>query len=134
MRTNKPVFEPMNPAGWDKHFIVAVDYDGTLTSKRDGSVNVVAMQYVKNIRNLGCVVILWTSRYGELLDTAIDECSKRGLSFDYINENPLRQSSVKISADLYIDDKSEFGKIPWIEWIDYIQKQIASKDYILLER
>ena len=134
MRTNKPVFEPMNPAGWDKHFIVAIDYDGTLTSKSDGSVDVVAIQYVKNIRELGCVVVLWTSRYGELLDDAVSKCSQRGLQFDYVNENPLRQSSGKISADVYIDDKAEFRKIPWIEWIEFIQKQLSLKEYELLER
>lgn len=134
MRTNKPVFEPMNPKGWDKHFIVAIDYDGTLTSKRDGSIDKVAIQYVKNIRDLGCVIILWTSRYDELLDKAIAECSKRGLEFDYVNSNPLRHSSDKVSADIYIDDKSEIGPIPWIKWIDFIQKQLSLKEYILMER
>lgn len=134
MRINKPVFEPMNPMGWDKHLVVAVDYDGTLTSKRDGSVDNIAMQYVKNIKDMGCVVILWTSRYGGLLTQALTECDRRGLQFDYINENPLRESSSKISADVYIDDKSEFGSIPWIDWIEYIQNKLDTKDYVKVER
>lgn len=134
MKQNRPVFEPMNPNGWDKHFIVAIDFDGTLTSKRDGSIDNIAIQYVKNIRDMGCVIILWTSRYDNLLERAIQECLERGLQFDYINENPLRYSSDKISADVYIDDKSEFGEIPWIRWISYIQDRLNTKDYIKMER
>lgn len=131
----KPVYEPNNPAGWDEHLVVAVDYDGTLTSRKDGAVDVVAMSYVKSMRDLGCVVILWTSRYGSSLYEAIEECSKRGLAFDGINENPYRISSSKISADIYIDDKAVIGgEIDWKGWMKHIGQQVSSGRFVLLER
>lgn len=131
----KPIYEPINPAGWDTHLTIAVDYDGTLTSRQDGAVNDTAMAYVKSMRDLGCTVILWTSRYGELLYDALEQCSKRGLCFDGINENPYRKSSAKISADVYIDDKANVGGvIDWEGWIHAIRSMADSGAYILVNR
>lgn len=125
----------MNPAGWDTHLVIAVDYDGTLTSRKDGSVDYTAISYVKQMRDMGCVVILWTSRYSKLLYEAIEECSKRGLSFDGINENPYRTSSQKISADIYIDDKANIhGNIDWECWLKYVRYKVDSGSFTLLER
>lgn len=131
----KPLYEPPNPSGWDEHLVIAVDYDGTLTKRTDGSVDDVAISYVKDLYDLGCVIILWTSRYGQDLQKAIQECSKRGLQFDGINENPYRVSSQKVSADAYIDDKaSPTHDIDWNAWIQHIRTKAYSNQYTLLER
>lgn len=131
----KPIYEPNNPAGWDGHLVIAVDYDGTLTSRKDGAVDVVAMSYVKSMRDLGCIIILWTSRYGRLLYEAVEECSKRGLVFDGINENPYRVSSSKISADIYIDDKSTLdGVIDWKGWMRFVEGRVATGAYEMVDR
>lgn len=117
-----PRYEPMNPAGWDCHLVIAIDYDGTMTDT-DGNISLKMIEFVKYLKKIGCIVILWTSRYGCLLREAIYTCANYGLFFDYINENPFRRSSSKISADIYLDDKAFFT----IERIDAIKTEIEHK-------
>lgn len=102
--------------------IVAVDFDCTLTLADDsypacGPANRIAMEIMKEFRDNGGKVILWTCRYGEALENAVELCRKHGLEFDAVNDNLPEQSakwrelhpdakmSRKIYADVYIDDK-----------------------------
>lgn len=95
--------------------IYAVDFDGTLCRGThypavSGSPNYYLIEFLKEKRHQGNIVILWTCREGEALDQAVKWCKKYGLEFDYINENtePNRKrygnNCRKIFAHYYIDD------------------------------
>ena len=128
-----PRYEPMNPAGWDTHYVIAVDYDGTMTDY-NGNLRDDMVEFVRYYKTLGCVVILWTSRYGNLLNEAIHLCAEKELYFDYINECPFRRSSNKISADIYIDDKSSDRAISPKTYSDIIDKALADGHYKMVDR
>lgn len=96
--------------------IYAVDFDGTLCRGSRfptiGNPNYYLIEFLKEKRNQGDIVILWTCREGRLLDDAVEWCRKYGLEFDYINENTkenlekFKNNSRKIFANYYIDDKN----------------------------
>jgi trehalose-6-phosphatase len=99
--------------------IIAVDFDGTLCTDsypQIGIPNLPLIDLLRRMREQGKQVILWTCRCGELLEQAVDWCKRFGLEFDAVNENVPETmarygtESRKISADVYIDDKSCF---PW---------------------
>lgn len=96
-------------------FIVAVDFDGTLCENaypEIGEPKQDIIQVIKNYREKGCKVILWTCRNREHLIHAVDWCIEQGLEFDAINKNiPEVQEMFggdtrKVFADVYIDDKN----------------------------
>ena len=116
--------------------IVAVDFDGTLTHTpfgEDPRIDVMAASILIKFQKNGGHVILWTCRYGAELLKALAACKKKGLCFDAVNEDDPKQvedwmnspfnkdrskeSSPKVFADLYIDDKSPeallYGGIDW---------------------
>lgn len=121
---------------WDYNYVIAIDYDGTLCSDRENKVlNNDILRFAKDAKNIGCVIILWTSRCDHELQEAIDVCASRGLYFDYINEYPKRTKSPKICADMYIDNKSMInGKIPIKKFWKQLKRDIATGDFVLLER
>lgn len=95
--------------------IIAVDFDGTLCERKYpdiGAPITPVIEYVKERKAAGNIIILWTCRVGEYLANAVEWCKRQGLTFDYINENaPERVGQYggdtrKISADEYIDDKA----------------------------
>lgn len=99
--------------------IIAVDFDGTLCEAcfpNIGRPNFKLIRRLKNARNLGDKLILWTCRTDEDLSKALSWCSNLGLSFDAVNENLPEilalygGDSRKIFADIYIDDRA---MAPW---------------------
>lgn len=100
--------------------IIAVDFDGTLCSEcfpKIGTPNLPLIYLLKQLQAQGKRLILWTCRCGERLTEAVEWCQLFGLEFDAVNENvpeileKYGTDSRKISADVYIDDKSCF---PWM--------------------
>lgn len=100
--------------------IVAIDFDGTLTIKdnrvwKDSTDNYIndhmeentsVTDWVRKNRD-NMYLILWTSRSGKSLRSAIEFCSSIGIYFDAVNDNIVSfNCSNKIMADIYIDDKS----------------------------
>ena len=94
--------------------IIAVDFDGTLCENKwpeIGEPNTKLIEYLRERKEAGNKVILWTCRNGELLFDAIVWCLGQGLSFDAINENlpevieKMGGDSRKIFAHEYIDDR-----------------------------
>jgi len=96
--------------------IIAVDFDGTIT-RSDTFPNIgeprwEVINFIKNRKALGDIIILYTCREGPELVEAVRTAQSWGIEFDYVNEScPERAkqfgySSRKIGADLYIDDKS----------------------------
>ena len=104
------------PQQRDRDFtIIAADFDGTLCKAMwpdIGEPNIELMEYLKEQREQGAKLILWTCRAGEPLVEAVQFCREHGLYFDAVNQNlpEMRKrhnnDSRKIYADIYIDDKS----------------------------
>ena len=121
---------------WDYNYVIAIDYDGTLCKDRTkNEMNEDILRFSKDAKNLGCVIILWTSRCGHELQEAIDVCASRGLYFDYINEYPKRTKSPKVCADMYIDNKSMLnGRIPIKRFWKQLKRELASGEYRMMPR
>ena len=101
----------------DGHYIIAVDFDGTLMTGNkwpdvNGQMNKHLVTYLIREQMNGNKIILDTCRSGEPLDKAVEICEANGLKFDAINANlpelieAYGNDSRKISADIYIDDRS----------------------------
>lgn len=104
-------------------FVLAVDYDDTLFSggiKVKGKAKEDIINHVKEFKNNGAEIVLWTCREGSGLEEAVSRCKEVGLEFDAINENApsvvkyVKErkeegetlASRKILADFYLDDKA----------------------------
>lgn len=95
--------------------VYAVDFDGTLNLADKypslGEPNTELFDFLKQRKQFGDKIILYTCREGKLLEDAVRYCRIQGMEFDAINdnirENVLRWgNSRKIFADYYIDDKN----------------------------
>jgi hydroxymethylpyrimidine pyrophosphatase-like HAD family hydrolase len=104
-------------------FVLAVDYDDTLFSggiEAEGTAKEEIINKVKEFKENGAEIVLWTCREGSALEEAVSRCKDVGLEFDSINENsPSVYKYVKekektgeflagrkILADFYVDDKA----------------------------
>lgn len=101
-------------------FIVAIDYDNTITIDPDGTcdenapLRVQLIEILKWFRGSDSRVryILWTCRENQSLEDAVNRCNEVGLYFDAVNDNIpeaielFNGGSRKITFDLCIDDKN----------------------------
>lgn len=105
---------------------IAVDFDGTLVEHKYpaiGEKKLFAFETLRELQKRGDTLILWTYRYGRLLDEAVEFCRKNGVEFYAVNRNYPEeefdelQMSRKIDADVYIDDRNigVNGDIDWSE-------------------
>lgn len=108
---------------YDTNIAVAIDFDNTIF--KHGHITKTAIKYINRFKKYGCKIILWTSRYGIGLDYAIKMCNDAGITFDYINEYPLRESYPKINVDFYIDDKSY--PVHWRFYDRHIRRKIKRR-------
>lgn len=117
-------------------FIVAIDFDGTITDEKNskgfpstGEVRKEAIEGIKKLKENGCKLILWTSRYDWAYKEALDICSEYNIEFDAYNRNLDKiKSSQKIYADFYIDDKSSIEEIDWEKIVNHILKLKYEKE------
>lgn len=93
--------------------IIAVDFDGTLSmsSYPDiGAPNLPLINLLKEKKEKGVKLILWSCRVGERLERAVKYCEAMGLNFDAVNDNIKEMKERygtdcrKVYADVYIDD------------------------------
>ena len=122
-----------------KFKVIAVDYDGTLEPLDEngkdsypsvGKLNEYAINILKEYRKMGGKVILFTCRTDKSLELAVENCKKYGLEFDAVNKDVdsvatdwcrnhnTYSCSNKVTADLYIDDKSydRYGRnVDWYQ-------------------
>lgn len=117
---------------YDTNIVVAVDYDNTLTKGSSfhngtGCINKRAMWWMKKIQTLDVVAVLWTTRDGRDLNEALETLEEFDIKFNYVNEYPFRNSSRKVNADVYIDDKANDGKIRWIRTYCRISRLVRKK-------
>ena len=93
--------------------IIAVDFDGTLCANAwpdIGAPNDVLIEFLKQRREQGDKLILWTMRESWALLNAIYWCDEHGLQFDAVNDNidelkeQYHNNPRKVFANWYIDD------------------------------
>lgn len=110
---------------------IAVDFDGTIVDHKYpeiGKEKPFAIETLRQLSAEGHKLILWTSRDGKLLEDAVQYCLKRGVEFYAVNANKPTGSlfsdrsstSVKVVADVYIDDKNVGGLPEWDDIYEYI--------------
>lgn len=102
----------------------AVDFDGTLCENNWPEIGEPyhdMINWIKELRQMGHKVILWTCRDRMPLVEAVTWCAENGLFFDAINDNleehikQFGSNSRKICADYYIDDRSVYPSgLPFI--------------------
>lgn len=110
---------------------VAVDLDGTLTvdagftgpdeiaEVRDG-----ASAGMKQLRDWGFRIIIFTVRNN--IDRIKEWLEDNDIPYDHINENPDQpeDSSGKVISDLYIDDRSVDGRLPWDKLVKIVKRRL----------
>lgn len=113
--------------------IIAVDFDGTIVEHRYPEIGEeipFALKTLKSLNELGHKLILWTFRSGKELQEAVDFCRANGVDFFAVNNNTPDEiydpeSSRKIYADVYIDDRNILGIPDWLT----IYKMIKNNDF-----
>lgn len=103
--------------------IIAVDFDGTIVEDaypKVGNPKIFAIETLMELQKDGHRLILWTYRYGERLQEAVDFCEEKGIKFYAVNKNYPEEKfqgkvSRKINADLFIDDRNIGGMLGWGE-------------------
>lgn len=101
--------------------IIAVDFDGTIVEDAYpavGKPKLFAFDTLKKLQNEGHRLILWTYRSGKKLEEAVKFCESNGISFyavnaSYQDEEFDYETSRKIHADIFIDDRNVGGFIGW---------------------
>lgn len=101
--------------------IIAVDFDGTIVEDAYpavGKPKLFAFETLKKLQNEGHRLILWTYRSGKKLEEAVKFCESNGISFyavnaSYQDEEFDYETSRKIHADIFIDDRNVGGFIGW---------------------
>ena len=100
--------------------VFAVDFDGTLCENawpEIGEPSYDMINWIKQLRDDGHKIILWTCRCGMALVDAIVWCADQGLFFDAVNDNleehkvKFGGNSRKILADYYVDDKAIYPSV-----------------------
>ena len=101
--------------------VIAIDFDGTIVEHdypRIGKEMLFAFATLKELNKKGHKLILWTIRTGHLLDEAVEYCKKNGVEFYAVNKNfpeevLTENTSRKLNADIFIDDRNVGGFIGW---------------------
>ncbi len=100
--------------------IIAIDFDGTIVEDKYPDIGkplVFAFETIKKLQVDGHRLILWTYRTGTRLEEAVEFCRKNGVEFYAVNKSYPEEkfndaeTSRKIHADLFIDDRN-FGGFP----------------------
>lgn len=95
-----------------KKLIIAVDFDGTIVEHQYpeiGKIRQYSFDILKQLKEEGHKLILWTCREGVDLENAVIFCKNNGIEFDAVNENlkeTLFKTSNKIFYDVLIDDRN----------------------------
>ncbi|UNY49093.1 hypothetical protein sp82g_156 [Bacillus phage SP82G] len=124
--------------------IIAVDFDGTITTEpdmdpyRDLELREGCKEALEYLRDIGCDLLLWTCRTGEALSEALTflHTHEMGYLFQAINNHhpdvlgKYPDIARKIAADFYIDDKAIMGELDWGKVCDFIKKKYGSDLFV----
>lgn len=115
---------------FEKRLIIAVDFDGTIVDDaypRIGKPKMFAFETLKMLQRKNYQLILWTYRHGERLQEAVAFCAENGIEFYAVNKSypeekfDETESSRKLNADLFIDDRNVGGFPGWGEIYQMIE-------------
>ncbi len=104
--------------------IIAVDFDGTIVEHKYPAIGkeiIFAFETLKAMQSEGHLLILWTYRTGKELEEAVEYCRKKGIEFYAVNKSypeekfDIENTSRKINADVFIDDRNIGGFYGWGE-------------------
>jgi|LGVF01.1.fsa_nt_gb hydroxymethylpyrimidine pyrophosphatase-like HAD family hydrolase len=103
--------------------IIAIDFDGTIVEDeypKIGRPMVFAFETLHKLQEDGHRLILWTYRSGKKLEEAVDFCKENGIEFYAVNESYDQEildknTSRKINANIFVDDRNVGGFIGWGE-------------------
>ena len=124
---------------FEKQLTIAVDFDGTIVEDaypRIGKPKIFAFETLKMLESKNHRLILWTYRHGPRLQEAVDFCKEHGIEFYAVNKSypeeafDEAESSRKINADLFIDDRNIGGFLGWGEIYQLIE---GNKDALMNE-
>lgn len=102
--------------------IIAVDFDGTIVEHDYPKIGAEIPFAIATLKKLQSEhyhrLILWTIRTGKELDEAIEFCASKGLVFyahncNYPGEELTDDTSRKVNADFFIDDRNVGGMMDW---------------------
>ena len=119
----------------DRPFTICVDFDGTLAESQKefdpntcGDPRYSAIEWVKAFHRAGARIIVFTVR-GKL-EPVKAWLKEHDVPYDYINENPdqPKNSSGKVFADLYWDDKAWNAENPDEHGPTILAKVLAHND------
>lgn len=84
---------------------VIAKYEGFVDPDHVGEPNKKVVGTIRNLKKLGCIIILHSTRGNALLE---DYCKKHDIPFDYVNENPELEGANrgKPIATVYVDDRA----------------------------
>lgn len=91
--------------------VLAYDFDGYIVENEFpdiGSINDIVVEHMREEKNNGSIIIIWTCRDNEYKKEMRDFLIENNIPFDYINENINEldfETSDKIYADVYHDDR-----------------------------
>jgi uncharacterized HAD superfamily protein len=97
-----------------KRLTICVDFDGTIVQEEFpyfGELNLHIVDFMKQAKEQGHLIIVWTARSGKSLEECEKFLKKHNVQYDYINENPEDEWFIKgeqgrkLLADYYIDDR-----------------------------
>lgn len=119
--------------------LIAIDFDGTIVEHRYPAIGKEIPFAVETIKRLIADqhrVVLWTNRYGPLLDEAVEWCRERGIEFyavnrDYPEEIIDNERNRKIKVDMFIDDRNVGGLPDWGVIYEIITRHITYQEYLV---
>ena len=131
----------MNPK---YQFILAVDFDGTITDANEfpyiGKLKEGAAEELTKLHDVGVIIILWTCREGIYLTEAVTYCRQHGVPIDYVNQNvPAIENAPdidlfakrKIFANKYVDDANIDGFSGWEAVSREVHKRLKSGRFLV---
>lgn len=121
-----------------KSLTIAVDFDGTIVENKYPEIGkpiLFAFESMQKLQEEGHLLILWTYRYGEKLEEAVEFCRKRGIEFYAVNKSYPEEDfdqgiSRKILADIFIDDRNIGGMLGWGE----IYQKLSNKKELPIKK
>jgi len=118
---------------------IAVDFDGTIVEHcypAIGETKLFAFETLKELQKRGFLLILWTFRTGKELEEAVEFCRINGVEFYAVNKSYPEEildenTSRKIDADIFIDDRNLGG---FVDWSKVWQMMFPESNMIELEK